>query len=214
MTNIFHCCKVSFMKFNMKIKILSGSLVVIMFMVMYGWFNHNSIFSWNKAASQERIIKKIADYMVKEDATISEDELKNAAAMIYKASGQYNLDYRLILAIMKIESNFKHDAVSSKGARGLLQVKPSHAKFIARDIGITWHGPKTLDEPDKNIKIGIHFFSELMEDFKNINMALHAYNMGPTRLRGILPEKSRQEKGFSKLVLREYRKNMIILPDP
>lgn len=202
------------MKFNMKIKILSGSIAALMFMFMYGWFNHDSVFSWSKAASQERIIKKIAEYMVIEDATISENELKNVATMIYKSSGQYNLDYRLILAIMKIESNFKHDAVSSKGARGLLQVKPSHAKYIAQDIGIVWDGKKTLDEPDKNIKIGIHFFSELMGDFDNINLALHAYNMGPTRLRKIMSEKSKQEKGFSKLVLRQYRKNVILLPDP
>jgi hypothetical protein len=38
--------------------------------------------------------------------------------------------------------------------------------------------------------------------------------MGPTRLKEIVSEKSKQEKGFSKLVLREYRKNMILLPDP
>ncbi|MCX5804936.1 MAG: lytic transglycosylase domain-containing protein [Proteobacteria bacterium] len=202
------------MKFNHKIKLLSISLVVMMFILVYGRFNPDSMFSWSKSAGQERIVKKITEYMEKEDATVSDDELKDVATMIYKESGQNNLDYRLILAIMKIESNFKHKAVSSKGARGLLQVKPSHAKFIARDMGIAWHGAKTLDEPDKNIKIGIHFFSELMEDFENINMALHAYNMGPTRLKEIMSEKSKQEKGFSKLVLREYRKNMIILPDP
>ncbi len=38
----------------------------------------------------------------------------------------------LILALMKIESNFQHNVVSSRGARGLLQVKPSLAKFIAQ----------------------------------------------------------------------------------
>jgi soluble lytic murein transglycosylase len=202
------------MKINMKIKILSVSLAVIMFILVYGKINPDSIFSWGKAARQERIIKKIAEYMEKEDTAISEEGLKDVARMIYKASEQYNLDYRLILAIMKIESNFKHNAVSSKGARGLLQVKPSHAKYIARDIGIVWDGKKTLDEPDKNIKIGVHYFSELLGDFDNINMALHAYNMGPTRLKEIMPEKGKQEKGFSKLVLREYRKNMILLPNP
>jgi soluble lytic murein transglycosylase len=202
------------MKSNMKIKILSAGLAVIMFILVYGRLNHDSIFPWGKAARQERIIKKIAEYMDKEDATISEDELKNVAIMIYKASGQHNLDYRLILAIMKIESNFRHNAVSSKGARGLLQVKPSHAKFIARDMGILWYGDKTLDEPDKNIKIGVHFFSELMGDFDNVNMALLAYNIGPTKLKQIVSEKGKPNKGFSKLVLREYNKNMILLPDP
>jgi len=202
------------MKFHMKIIVLSISLAAIMFIIVYGRLNHDSVFSSGKAAGQERIIKKIAEYMEKEDATINEDELKDVATVIYKESGQNNLDYRLILAIMKIESNFKHKAVSSKGARGLLQVKPSHAKYIAHDMGIIWHGAKSLDEPEKNIKIGIHFFSMLMEDFDNVNMALHAYNMGPTRLKEIMSDRCGQEKGFSKLVLREYRKNMILLPDP
>ncbi|MCX5812604.1 MAG: lytic transglycosylase domain-containing protein [Proteobacteria bacterium] len=202
------------MKINMKIKILSAGLVVIMFIFVYGWTNQDSIFNRSKTASQERIIKKITEYMEKEDATTSDDTLKDVATTIYKSSGQYNLDYRFVLAIMKIESNFKHNAVSSKGARGLLQVKPSHAKFIARDMGIAWHGDKTLDEPDKNIKIGVHFFSELLGDFDNVNMALLAYNIGPTRLKQIVSGKGKPNKGFSKLVLREYKKNMILLPDP
>jgi len=202
------------MKIIRKIKMLSVALIAIMFLFTYGWMNSDAKHSEKKTVREEKIIKKIVEFMEKEDATISQDELHDVATMIYKASGQYNLDYRLVLAIMKIESNFKHDAVSSKGARGLLQVKPSHAKYIARDIGILWKGPKTLDEPNKNIKIGVHFFSGLMTDFDNINLALHAYNMGPTRLREIMSERTRQERGFSKLVLREYRKNVTILPDP
>jgi soluble lytic murein transglycosylase len=104
--------------------------------------------------------------------------------------------------------------VSPRGARGLLQIKPSLAKFIAKDVGIKWGGAKTLDEPDTNIKIGVHFFSKLMEDFDNINMALHAYNMGPTRLKEILSEKNKPKNTFLNLVLKEYNKNILILPAP
>jgi soluble lytic murein transglycosylase len=164
--------------------------------------------------AKEEVIGKIADYMKEEAATIAEDQLRNVAKMIYEESEDYMVDYRLILAIVKIESNFKHNAVSSKGARGLLQIKPSLAKFIARDIGMQWGGPKTLDEPDKNIKIGVHLFSGLVENFDNITMALHAYHVGPTKLKTILSEKRKPDKSFINLVLAEYKRNENLLPDP
>jgi soluble lytic murein transglycosylase len=115
---------------------------------------------------------------------------------------------------MKIESNFRYDAVSKRGARGLMQVKPSLAKYIAEDVGIRWWGDKTLDEPEKNIKIGVHIFSKLIEDFQGINMALHAYHVGPTRLREILTKKKIPQKRYLNLVLDEYDRNASLLPAP
>lgn len=134
--------------------------------------------------------------------------------VVYEQSAHYGLDYRLILALMKIESNFKDGAVSSMGARGLLQIKPSVAKFIAQDAGITWDGHRTLDEPDSNIKIGIHFFSQLIKDFKNINVALRAYNMGPTRVKELSQNNMQSTGGFPGLVMNEYRKNTSAFPNP
>ena len=134
--------------------------------------------------------------------------------MVYKESMRYNIDYRLVLALMKIESNFRCDAVSEQGARGLLQVKPSLARYIAEDVGIRWQGDETLDEPKKNIRIGVHVFSKLIEDFQNTNMALHAYHVGPTRLREILTEKKIPEKRYLNLVLDEYDRNISLLPAP
>jgi hypothetical protein len=45
-------------------------------------------------------------------------------------------------------------------------------------------------------------------------MALHAYNMGPTRLKEILSEKNKPKNTFLNLVLKEYNKNILILPAP
>ena len=164
---------------------------------------------------KETTVNQIVQYMKDEDVSLEEDEFKTIALTVYEESKQYDLDYRLVLAMMKVESNFKYKAVSPQGARGLMQVQPSLAKFIAKDVGIHWAGARTLDEPDKNIKIGVHFFSTLKEDFdNNVNMALHAYNMGPTRLKEILTEKNKPDKTFSNRVLKEYRKNTTILPDP
>jgi soluble lytic murein transglycosylase len=202
------------MKVRQKLLLLSTGIAVVAFVLSYGHNDHDAANPYNKNVRQERIVEKIAEYMEDEDATISEEEFMDVARMIFKESKEHNLDYRLVLAIIKVESNFRHDAVSPKGARGLLQVKPSHAKYIAHNLGIKWLGAKTLDEPEKNIRIGVHFFSKLMDDYDNVNMALHAYNIGPTRLRAILSENSKPNKTFSTHVLREYSKNLILLPDP
>ncbi|OPY76474.1 MAG: lytic murein transglycosylase [Syntrophorhabdus sp. PtaU1.Bin050] len=164
---------------------------------------------------KDEIVPQIINHVQDQNVDLEEEKLKTIAEMVYDESVRCNVDYRLVLAIMKVESNFKDDAVSEQGARGLLQVKPSLAKYIASDAGVKWRGDKTLDEPDKNIKIGVHFFSRLVEDFdENIHMALHAYHVGPTRLRAILTEKKKPGKYYLNLVLDEYKRNRTILPPP
>lgn len=160
------------------------------------------------------IVKQIAAFVGEENGRLGDDDLTTIAQIVYEESQKKHLDYRLVLAIMKVESNFRHDAISRKGARGLLQVKPSLAKHIARDAGIDWEDDTTLDEPAKNIRIGVHHFSRLLKDFENINLALHAYHVGPTRLREIVADRKTPEKRYLNLVLDEYDRNKSILPPP
>ena len=163
---------------------------------------------------KEKVISQIIDYLQDENEKLKDEKLRTISETLYDESMRYNIDYRLLLALMKIESNFRYDAVSERGARGLLQVKPSLARYIAEDVGVTWQGVKTLDEPDKNIKIGVNFFSKLIVDFQSINMALHAYHVGPTRLRKILTEKKIPQRRYLNLVLDEYDRNRLVLPPP
>ena len=169
---------------------------------------------YTNIAKKEQITKQIIEHLKNENINIEDDTARTISRIVYEESINYGLDYRLILALMKIESNFKDDAVSSMGARGLLQVKPSVAKYIAQDAGIRWDGHRTLDEPDSNIKIGIHFFSQLLRDFKNINLALKAYNMGPTRVKELSQNNTQASRGFPGLVMNEYRKNTSTFPNP
>jgi soluble lytic murein transglycosylase len=137
--------------------------------------------AYREHVKHEKTIKQIINHVKNENDSLNEDELKTIAEIVLQESSKKKVDYRLVLAIMKIESNFRQEAVSRKGARGLLQVKPSLAKYIARDVGVDWTGDASLHEPENNIKIGVHFFSQLIDDFENINMALHAYHEGPTK---------------------------------
>jgi soluble lytic murein transglycosylase len=170
--------------------------------------------AYREHVQHDKIIKQIINHVKNENDSLNEDELKTIAEIVFKESSKKKVDYRLVLAIMKIESNFRQEAVSRKGARGLLQVKPSLAKYIAQDVGVDWRGDASLDEPENNIKIGVHFFSQLIDDFENINMALHAYHVGPTKLRAIVTDKKKPHKRFLNLVLDEYDRNKSTLPPP
>jgi len=186
----------------------------LLFVCLYGDYNKGNTILQRDYIKHQKIEKKIFEFLVDEGVDIPPERLLSISKMIYRTSKSHNLDYRLMLAIMKVESNYRHDAVSPKGARGLLQVKPSLAKYIAKDAGVNWGGKKTLDEPEKNIKIGVYFFSMLMRDFESLNLALHAYNMGPTKFKKVLSENTRYNKKFSNLVLKEYDRISSILPSP
>ncbi|MCX8110015.1 MAG: lytic transglycosylase domain-containing protein [Syntrophorhabdaceae bacterium] len=202
------------MKIRQKIILASLGIGAMLFVFTYSEMDSNHLRFQKEHTRQDKIIKKIVDFMKEEGVNSTDEELTHIARIIYKASRMHNVDYRLMLAIVKVESNFKHNVVSPKGARGLFQVKPSLAKYIARDAGVHWKGDHTLDEPEKNIKIGVYFFSLLLEDFDNLNLALHAYNMGPTKLKKMLSENTRPNRNFSNLVLKEYRRIASILPQP
>ena len=181
----------------------------------YGHLNHVKIpAAVAPDTRKEFVIQKIIQHMENQNVSFEDEELRSSARTLYEESKRKRIDYRLVLAVMKVESNFQHDAVSDMGARGLLQLKPSLAKFIAKDAGIQWRGARTLDEPAKNIKIGIHHLSSLLDDFESLNLALHAYHVGPTRLKEILSEQHKPDKRFLNLVLKEYRRNTSSLPDP
>ena len=198
---------------NIKKAAIAAIPFTVLLCFTYGHLQHTRATS-AADAKREHTIQKITQHIEDEGVTFDDEELRTIAEILYEQSKKHHVDYRLVLAIMKVESNFKGDAVSRQGARGLLQVKPSLAKFIAEDVGIKWHGAKTLDEPAKNITIGIHHFSALVEDFESVNLALHAYHVGPTRLREILLSKHRLNKCFLNLVLAEYEKNTSTLPAP
>ncbi len=197
-----------------KIILTSLGAGALLFVCLYGDYNKGNTILQRDYIKHQKIEKKIFEFLVDEGVDIPPERLLSISKMIYRTSKSHNLDYRLMLAIMKVESNYRHDAVSPKGARGLLQVKPSLAKYIAKDAGVNWGGKKTLDEPEKNIKIGVYFFSMLMRDFESLNLALHAYNMGPTKFKKVLSENTRYNKKFSNLVLKEYDRISSILPSP
>ena len=88
------------------------------------------------------------------------------------------------LAIARRESEFFAGAISGVGALGLMQVMPETAKEMAEKLGIQYSRRKMLRDPKYNVKIGITYLQELIEEFGNspVHVAV-AYNAGPSRAR-------------------------------
>lgn len=92
---------------------------------------------------------------------------------------KYDVDPYLLAAIMKCESNFNRNAVSVRGARGLMQVMPETGKWVARQLGETDFHPDQLFEPETNIKYGSWYIADLKKEFHGDPvLVLAAYNGG------------------------------------
>lgn len=94
---------------------------------------------------------------------------------------EYGVEENLIYAVIKAESNFKINAVSNRGALGLMQLMEETASDVTKkaNIDIDFENIKEeLLNPGNNINIGTKYLSQLLEKYKNKEVALAAYNAG------------------------------------
>ena len=96
---------------------------------------------------------------------------------IQKYSNEYGVDSKVVLAIMRVESNFKTDATSKVNAKGLMQVLPDTAKHVAKLLNIDANSID-LNDAETNIKIGTYYIKYLMQNFSNMDTVYAAYNGG------------------------------------
>ncbi|MCB0337769.1 MAG: lytic transglycosylase domain-containing protein [Bdellovibrionales bacterium] len=109
------------------------------------------------------------------------------AAIITFESEARGVDPLFVTAIIFRESTFNHKAVSKVGARGLMQLLPTTARYIAQKEGLEWKGADALFQPAYNIRLGIAYLQYLQNGFNNKpRLALMAYNWGPGNLKGAL----------------------------
>ena len=96
---------------------------------------------------------------------------------VEKYAEEYSIDKYLVYAIIKAESNFEEHAKSTSNAVGLMQIMEPTAIEIANkmELDIT---EKDLFNPELNIKIGLKYFTSLLEKYNNYNLAIIAYNAG------------------------------------
>lgn len=114
--------------------------------------------------------------------------------IILKYSNQNRLDGYLVMAVIKTESNFIHDAHSGK-AGGLMQLTDDTAEWICGKMDIK-HDKIDLFEPEDNIKLGCFYLKFLIDKYDgNIDVALAAYNAGPANVDAWLKDKKYSKNG-------------------
>ena len=91
-------------------------------------------------------------------------------AAFVRASKDSGLPLAMLVAVGQVESNLRADARSSADARGLLQVLPSTASALRLDA----------DRPASNVLAGARYLEQLLAQFHSTDLALAAYNAGPT----------------------------------
>lgn len=96
---------------------------------------------------------------------------------VEKYSKEYDVDQALIYAIIKAESNFREDSISNKEAKGLMQIMYPTAVDVAKVLNIDIDEQKIM-EPRLNIMIGTKYISMLINRYKEVSIALAAYNAG------------------------------------
>ncbi|UUM30113.1 murein transglycosylase [Vibrio japonicus] len=97
---------------------------------------------------------------------------------------KHSIDPITLMSLARQESALDVEAKSPVGARGIMQIMPSTAKYTARKYEINYSGSNELFEVGKNIEIGSHYLKGLLEQYDNNRIfALAAYNAGPHRVK-------------------------------
>jgi len=99
-------------------------------------------------------------------------------------SDEYALDSHFVCAVIKTESGFEEEAVSHRGAVGLMQIMPETGAWAAEKMGMEDFSPDMLTLPDVNIRIGcwyLRYLNDLFEGDESKVMA--AYNAGPNKVK-------------------------------
>lgn len=100
-------------------------------------------------------------------------------ANIVKYSQRYNVDPCLVAAVIKAESNFDGNAVSHRGAYGLMQIMPDTALWVAKNMELKDYKLEKLYDNEINIAMGCWYINNLNKEFNgDIELVLAAYNGG------------------------------------
>jgi soluble lytic murein transglycosylase-like protein len=137
----------------------------------------------------------VPDEVLDEVAVPPGGDLRQAAALVARRHG---LDPDLVIAVVSVESGFRPQAVSPKGAQGLMQLMPRTAESL---------GVVDAFDPEENLDGGVRHLVQLLTQYDgDVERALAAYNAGERAVRrhhGVPPY--RETRAYVKKVLERYR---------
>ena len=124
------------------------------------------------------------------------EEEQNTNDLIQKYATEYDVPYDIVCAVIETESSFQSDAISSTGARGLMQINKITLTDLNQRLG-TDYSMDDLFDPAINIRLGTFYLSHLYKRFGNYETVYAAYNAGPTRVAEWLTDSQYSKDGIT-----------------
>ena len=147
-----------------------------------------------------QILQVIEDFQI----GFTDEEKVELADVISSECDKYDYDPLFLMALIITESSFKRGQVSSKGAQGLMQIRPFVGQSLADKTGVDWEANQTLFKPEINIRLGsLHLF-EMILKFKDVRKAIISYNLGETALRSRMKLNKPLPKSYVNKVMSNY----------
>lgn len=111
---------------------------------------------------------------------------------IISVAEKYGIEKALMFSVVKVESGFKKDSTSEKGAIGLMQITKSTGEYISTLLGETEYD---LYDVETNLKYGGYYLRYLINKFNDIRTVLCAYNAGEGKVKEWLKDKRYSKDG-------------------
>jgi soluble lytic murein transglycosylase-like protein len=121
------------------------------------------------------------------------------AELTYDAALREGIDPEFAFRLVNLESQFNPRARSHAEAIGLAQVQLGTARFYDPDIQ-----QEELHDPATNLRIGLRFLRDLIGVYGDVELALLAYNWGPSRLQELLDQGRDPRNGYASSLLNGY----------
>lgn len=148
----------------------SVSFVPLLFLLMFPSHGQATVFEFSDDGSVTKY--EASDYLANKRhfRFLKASHPQNYQGLVSKYSSLYGVDSGLVHAVIQTESAYIADAVSPKGAEGLMQLMPE----TAENYGVN----DSLDA-EENIKAGVHLLSDLIKKYDgDVQLVLAAYNAG------------------------------------
>lgn len=153
-----------------------------------------------------RPVDPLAAHVLGRMPSLSVDEASELASTVRVESGAVGLDPILVLAVIGVESGWEPAAVSGRGARGLMQLRRLALETEERQAGLP---PGDVHDPVHNVRMGVRYLARMVAAFGDVDLALVAYNAGPSRALSLLvsvEEVPESAWAYARKVRREERR--------
>jgi soluble lytic murein transglycosylase-like protein len=157
------------------------------------------------AATESQVIR-VRSLLEQQELSLDAAGLDQLARSIVEESRRHAHDVTLLLALIHVESRFDHEAVSSQGAQGLMQIRPIAVSALVEEARIPRSAADAdLKDPAVNVRLGASYLAHLIELFGDLKVSLTAYNQGPTRVRNQLAAREQLSFAYADKVLSVQR---------